>query len=283
MSDDPTGPLAQFRGPPVDPRFRKRWAEARRAEGRRRLHILLGAAGALAVVAACVGLLFSPLFRVRNVVIMGNTHTPRAEVLDAAGLGDAGKDVLMVDGPPPGAERAVDALPWVAQTTFERRWPWTLVIRVKERSPVAAVMAGTAQAEDIVDESGRVLAVDPAAAGLPVISGVQPAPPGSDISPGPGLDRPEMHELLAAAHAAPQALVKRGLRLAYSSADGLTGYVGSDKTVVLLGDGSELATKLTVLEELVGHVNLAGYSQADLTVPERPALTPLPSGPPGTA
>ena len=134
---DTTSPLRPFDGPRVDPRFRRRWAEARRAEGRRRLKILLSFLVAAAVVGACVGLLFSPVFRVRDVVVIGNTHTPRAEVLAAAGVAAGDRTVLMVDSGPPSARRALDSLPWVAGATFERRWPWTLVIRLTERSPVA--------------------------------------------------------------------------------------------------------------------------------------------------
>jgi hypothetical protein len=65
--------------------------------------------------------------------------------------------------------------------------------------------------------------------------------------------------------------------LAYSARSGLVAHVGAGPALVLLGDASGLATKLAVLEELVSRVGLAGYAQVDLTVPERPALTPLPN------
>ena len=59
MSDDPTSPIQQFDGPPVDPRFRRRWAEARRAEGRRRLKVLLARPVGGAVVGAGVSVCFT--------------------------------------------------------------------------------------------------------------------------------------------------------------------------------------------------------------------------------
>ena len=278
---DPTSPLQQFDGPRVDPRFRRRWAEARRAEGRRRLKVLLGVVALAAVVGAGIGLLHSPVFRVRNVEVIGNAHTPRAEILAAAGLVPGHGDVLMVDAGPPSATRALDALPWVAAATFERRWPWTLVIRVKERAPAARVMSGNT--EDVVDKSGRVLEVSPPRSAkpvpaLPLIIGAQGASAGAYVSPGAGLNGPDLGELLAAANDAPHALAARQLRVEYSATEGLMAYIGSAKTVVLLGDASDLALKLAILEELATRVNLASYSQADLTVPERPALTPLSSG-----
>lgn len=277
---DPTSPLDEFRGPRVDPRFRRRWAEARRAEGRRRLRILIGVVAVAVLLGAGFALLYSPVFRVRNVIVIGDTHTPKAQVLAAAGLAAGDGTVLMVNAGTPNARRALEALPWVAGATFERRWPWTLVIRLRERVAVAGIVPnGSARAEDVVDESGRVLEVSPAPVpSLPLIIGAQGAPAGSYVSPGTGLTQSDLHQLLAAAAAAPRALSERRLRLAYSTSLGLLGYIGSDKAVVLLGDASDLAPKLAVLEELASRVNLAAYSQADLTVPERPALTPLPSG-----
>lgn len=274
---DTTSPLQQFEGPPVDPRFRRRWAEARRAEGRRRLKILLGVLAVAVLVGGGAGLLYSPVFRVRHIVVIGDVHTPRAQLLAAAGLSARDGTVLMVDAGPPGARRAMDALPWVATATFERRWPWTVVIRVTERLPVARVVADGH--EDVVDKNGRVLEVSPRAVPtLPLIMGAQIAPAGGYISPGAGLSQPDLGELLAAARATPHALAERHLELAYSAVAGLVGYVGPDKAVVLLGDASDLGTKLAILDELASRVNLAGYSQVDLTVPQRPALTPLPSG-----
>jgi POTRA domain, FtsQ-type len=277
---DPTSPLEEFGGPRVDPRFKRRWAEARRAEGRRRLRILVGLSVVGVLLGGGFGLLHSPVFRVRNVVVIGNTHTPRAQVLVAAGLAAPDGTVLMVDAGPPGARRALEALPWVAVATFERRWPWTFVIKLKERQPVAGVVPnGARRAEDVVDETGRVLEVTPApVASLPLIIGAQGAPAGSYLSPGAGLSRSDLDAMLAAAAAAPPALAERGLRLSYSGSSGLIGFLGSAKTVVLLGAASDLVPKLAVLEELASRVNLAGYSQADLTVPQRPALTPSPTG-----
>jgi hypothetical protein len=40
---------------------------------------------------------------------------------------------------------------------------------------------------------------------------------------------------------------------------------------VILGDGSQLAAKLTALVTLLAQANLAGVVQIDLSVPDRPA------------
>ena len=52
MSEPGVAPEVPRRdGPPIDPRFRRRWAEARREEGRRRLHLLLSALALVVLVA----------------------------------------------------------------------------------------------------------------------------------------------------------------------------------------------------------------------------------------
>jgi hypothetical protein len=261
--------------PRVDPRFRRRWAEARRAEGRRRLRALVAVLAAVAVTGGAYGLLHSPLFVVRSVVVTGDVHTPRSAVLAAAGL-DGAKGVLMVDAGPPAARRAVDALPWVATATFERRWPWTVVVRVHERRPVAIVEAPGGV--DVVDSTGRVLEAlrsgEPAPL-LPVVTGALPAAPGVRVSPRRGTTEGELSELLQVAAATPPGLARNFLQYSYTAGRGLFALAGSTKTLVLLGDSSQISYKLAVLQDLARNVRLSGYSVADLTVPARPALTPV--------
>ena len=262
--------------PSVDPRFRRRWAEARRAEARRRLRVLVSLLVVVAVAAGGFGLLHSAVFRVRHVVIDGNLRTPRSEVMAAAGLLQAGRSTLMLDAGSATARRAVQALPWVSTAVFSRHWPWTIVITVKERAPAAWLSSG--RSTEVIDPTGRALyissAAHPPVPGLPAISGARLASPGQQVLPGPGLSRQELAEILAAAAVSPRSLATRGLQYAYSPALGLVAYVGPQRVLVLLGGPDEMATKLAVLEELASRVGLSEYSEVDLSVPERPALTP---------
>ncbi len=261
--------------PTVDPRFRRRWAEARRAEGRRRLRVLLVGAGTVLALGAVFGALNSPLFAVRRVVLVGNRHTPRSQVLRAAGLRPG--QTLMIDAVSARAVRAVDALAWVQNVSFVRRWPWSVVVKVQERSPAALVNAGSAGTVDVVDRTGRVLEAVPArsAPALPVVTGATGAAPGQDVKPAPPVGGSELDELLQAAAAAPRALARDHVRFAYSSDRGLVAYWRPAGAEVVLGSASELRFKLEVLAELASRVNLSGYSLVDLTVPDRPALSPL--------
>ena len=272
---DRVGPLGPppLRRPRVDPRFRRRWAEARRAEGRRRLKVVLGAMGVLCLVGAGIGALHSPLFALRHVVVRGNAHTPRAEILSAAALRPG--TTLMVGAGGERAARAVDALPWVKDVSFARRWPWSLVVTVHERSPAALVKAGH-QLFDVVDQTGRVLEAVQArsAPTLPLVSGVASAAPGHDLSPVAPTTQSELDALLSAAAVTPVTLAKRQLELSYSTVDGLEARFPGTPATVVLGRASNLSYKLAVLGELARRVQLSGYSLVDLTVPGSPALTP---------
>jgi len=280
--DPPAGPLAPAEerpsGPPVDPRFRMRRAEVRRQEGRRRLRSLVALAASLALVAAVVSVLHSPLMRVRTVVVTGSVHTPRLAIIEAAGL-QPEDHTLMLDAGTAVAARAVDRLPWVQSVSFVRRWPWTVVVHVRERVP-AALVAMSNGAWELVDQSGRALEAlgrhehRPA---LAVVVGARPAVAGRRVLPGAELSPAGLAELLAAAAVTPPALAARGLQLAVSGSGGLTAFLGTANTQVSLGDASQLRYKMAVLDELASRVDLVGYQLVDLTVPQRPALTPLPN------
>jgi len=163
-------------GPPVDPRFRRRWAEARRAEGRRRLRVLVCLLFVMGLLGGVLGVLHSPLMRVRHVVVEGNVHTPSASVLVAADLmGRA--PTLMVDAGSRRERLAVEALPWVATASFATRWPWTVVVTVKERVPVAVIdVTGGA---DVVDLSLIHISSAPATSSGGRSTGLRAAPPGA--------------------------------------------------------------------------------------------------------
>ena len=189
MSDDPTSPIQLFDGPPVDPRFRRRWAEARRAEGRRRLKSPpspvggSGGGGRVCWLAVLSGLPRAQRDRCRERphpqgrgAGRGGHGQHRWERLDGRrgpAQSSSGPGRLALGGT--GHLRAAVALDCGYQ--------------LEERTPVARIVSGTA--EDLVDKSGRVLAVSPSAPGkpgpaLPVIMGVQGAPPGAYVSPGGG-------------------------------------------------------------------------------------------------
>ncbi|MEV4657597.1 FtsQ-type POTRA domain-containing protein [Micromonospora sp. NPDC049301] len=155
----------------VPPSTRRFMARARQRRMRAALPWAV-AAGVLAVVGLVAWtVLGTGLFGVREVRVDGADLVTPVQVHDAAGVAD-GVPLARVDLD--AAARRVGALPPVERATVSRDWPDALVIRVTERTPVAAVPQGEAFA--LIDRTGvafRTVAERPA--GLPVVKVVRPA------------------------------------------------------------------------------------------------------------
>jgi cell division protein FtsQ len=121
-----------------------------------------GVAIAAVVVAAVIA---SPIlgrrlafFRVRGVEVVGNRYLDESDVVRRLGLR---RDASTFDRLEP-VRRAAAAIPGVLAATVERRLPGTLIIAVREATPVALVSLNDRLA--LVDSRGRVLPFDPARA-----------------------------------------------------------------------------------------------------------------------
>ncbi len=289
----------------IDPRFARRWTEVRRQQGRRRLRIVMGAGSAVVVVMAAVGSLYSPLLAVRHVRIATIGAVSDAEILSVTGLAHR-RPLIEVDTG--GLAARLDAVPALGGASVRRAWPTTVLIQVTLRTPVAVVArppasAGAAPAGwATVDATGRVLAdVSAPPLALPVLAGLGPVPaPGGWLEgtagpratpPGrPG--SPPLADLAAAVDSssvpnAPAAALAVAAALPAAvrpEIQSITVGVGGQLTLaalpatiaagsipVILGDGSQLARKLTALATLLTQANLSGVASVDLTVPDRPA------------
>ena len=285
----------------IDPRLKQRWIDVRREEGRKRLRLLVAMAAGLALVAAGVGALYSPLLKVRHVrVALGSVPVgsglTATQVEARAGLD---RERLMVNVSPAAEARLIEQLPWVATARVEREWPATVRIAVTARRPVAEVdriPGKPASGFAVLDATGRVLSLLPAgsaslgstsepgssrsasgsvggsgAADLPLLRSL-PAPgvPGTRIPAQGGIGGQIVAEELATAAALPPALDRRISSITIAK-DGLELRIGP--VVVLFGDGGELAPKVASLETVISKISLAGVGVVDLRVPDRPALT----------
>jgi cell division protein FtsQ len=112
------------------------------------------------------------LFGVREVRVVGARLVTPVEVRDAAAVPD---DAPLARVDLAATARRVGTLAAVERATVRRDWPGALVIRVVERTPVAAVPQGERWA--VVDGKGVVFqSLDQAPAGLPVVRVGRPAP-----------------------------------------------------------------------------------------------------------
>jgi cell division septal protein FtsQ len=280
---------------PIDPRMRQRLIEVRRAEGRRRLRVVVALVAVLAVVGAAVGTIYSPLLRVRHTRIFGERLVSTASILAASGLDHT---QLMVDIAPSSIARRLEAIPRVLNAEVSRQWPGTVAIRITERRAVGLVPAGGGVL--LVDASGRVLtgpqtALAPGDSVLPLLIGVLPLsqariPVAGSWLPGtiggsgggslPVAGAPQQPgaagraaAILQLAASMPPVLA-RVIRSINWSSDGLTATAGNTRAAVVFGDVSQLAAKMAALQAVLTTVQLARVARIDLRVPDRPALTP---------
>lgn len=251
--------------PTLDPRIRAR-REAVEAEGRRQSRRrLMIAGGAVGLVAAAAGLVWSPVLDVDRVEVSGAVEAGPEEVEGASGV-RPGDPMAVVDAS--SVERRLRALPWVAEASVVRRWPGVVELHVVERTAVAAVPLATGHA--LVDGTGRVVETVASPPGLPSLLGLPVVgPPGSSLAEtaAPAL---ELLELLPPEVASQLTSVETAGDRSLSAT--LAGRQG-DAVDVVLGPPTELSQKAVALVTLVERADLRGARTIDLRVPTAPVLT----------
>jgi cell division protein FtsQ len=147
--------------------MRARRVAVRRAEGRRRLRILLVALGVVLAAAAAWGVSLTPLLDVDRVAVSGIDPANRAEILESSQL-SVGMPMVFLDVD--GAQRSVAALPWVRSARVWRDWPATVRIAVDPRVPAAVVPARGGRTA-LIDAYGYAIGWGPQPAGLDAQAG----------------------------------------------------------------------------------------------------------------
>lgn len=228
-------------------------------ERRRRLRLLLVSVVFVLVVAGGWQITRSPLLDVDRVELRGARHTVAAEVLGVAGLGD-GAFMSSVDET--AAARRVAGLPWVRSARVRRQWPNTVVVTVRERTPVASVSRLGKWA--LVDAEGRVLAIAAAPwPGTPRIEGVpRVPPPGRRLGPGG-------RAAVRVARALPPTMAER---LTAVLARGTDVDLQLRSATVRLGAAERVHEKLVTLETLLARADLQSVSVIDVRAPASPIL-----------
>jgi cell division protein FtsQ len=106
--------------------------------------------------------------KIGDVLVEGRNRVPTAAVLDALHV-ERGEPILTYDAE--AARQRLEALPWVATATVERRLPDILYVKLTERQPFALWQQGGKF--HLVDAKGSVIATDDIAAWnhLPLVVG----------------------------------------------------------------------------------------------------------------
>ena len=115
-------------------------------------------------------LVHTSLFRVRHVEVIGLRHESRGAVLAASGLA-SGPPLLEVNASQ--VAQRLSVFPWIRTVVVSKRWPNTVELRVRERTPVAVAFDANHTLQ-YVDASGHDLGPAPLAANLPTLQYLHP-------------------------------------------------------------------------------------------------------------
>jgi len=151
----------------IDPRLRQRRIAVRRAEGRRRLRVVMTVILVLLAGTGAYAATQSPLLDLDTVDVSGAFGSEAEAVRDAAGL-VPGTPMIELDLDT--AVEAVVGLPWVAGATIDRNWPGSVAIDVERRIAVAVLPTGDGGSVLIDAEAVAIEQVSVAPATLPVIA-----------------------------------------------------------------------------------------------------------------
>ncbi len=237
-------------------RKRAQREQARRftARSRHKRWVRIGViTGVLALIAGIVAIAFSPLFAVRQVVIVGADDVLSAQMSNALQQ-HVGTPLALVDFD--SVRETVETFPLVETYQVEARPPHDLLVRVVQRSPIGVVRAGGGYA--LIDAAGVVLSnVAEIPSDLPLID--------IDAQASPRAFEAAGHALRA---------LSDGLR---ALAIEVTGSTGDDTIVrlssgigIMWGSGDESALKGIVLDQLMA-AN-PGATWFDVSAPDVPVV-----------
>ena len=249
---------------PIDPRISARRATVRRDQGRRRLRLVIFAAGGLALLVASWFVIDSPLFSARHIAVTGNVHETAAQVVAQAGLASH-PPLLDVDA---GAAAArLEKLPWVRSASVEVAWPDSVRIVVTEEVPRLLVsVPGGSWATLSAD--GRVLSVTPGAEPGGLLLMTVPQAPGA-----PGTVLPARDDVgLRVATTLPASFVAQVTAVTVEPG----GWIQLSMTTPIavdIGTAAQLTDKYEDVTSILAGATLHNGDVIDVSVPDAPTVT----------
>ena len=115
-------------------------------------------------------IVFSPLFRISQIEIIGNFQTSRQEVLETGDI-QVGVNIFSLNARQ--AADAISALPHIRAVSIERELPDNVRIRIFEREQTANIRVLDSSTYLLIDSEGIVLQVGQRPVGsLPIVTGI---------------------------------------------------------------------------------------------------------------
>jgi cell division protein FtsQ len=247
----------------MDPRLSARRTAVIRAQGRRRLHLLVGGLAGTVLIVGGWFALHSPVFSARALTVTGNVHETAAQVLTQGGL--AGHPALLDVNAGAVATR-IEKLPWVASAAVHVSWPDGVHVVVTEETPrLVASEPGGRWATLSAD--GRVLAVSASRpAGLLLLT--VPVAPGA---PGTSMDARDAAGLRVAS-TLPASFAAQVTAVTVEP-QGWVQLAMTTPILVDIGSDAQLPAKYEDVSSILSGASLHNGDVIDVSVPDAPTVT----------
>jgi cell division protein FtsQ len=252
----------------IDDALLIRRRELLRAQGRRRLMVLLAVVGTLAALAGYKLLEMSSAFAVDTVSVQGAPPRLEKQIQSAVEAQAGGHNLLAID-----RGRIADSLsqmPYIRSVSVNRAFPHTLAVTVRVERPAMVVAVG--KLDYLVSEDGRVLEQRTSAPGkVPVVS----LPDGTTLVVGSKSGDANVHAALAVLAAAPEGFQGKvgHIRELTASSGTVSALIGTH-IKLRLGTPDDLALKLEVVERVMRRISgqqRHNLAYIDVSAPGRPA------------
>ena len=263
----------------VDPRMRARRVAVLRAEGRRRLRILLVALGVVLAAAAAWGVSLTPLLDVDRMAVSGIDPAKRAEILESSQL-SVGMPMVFLDVDD--AQRSIAALPWVRSARVWRDWPATVRIAVDPRVPAAVVPARGGRMA-LIDAYGYAIGWELRPAGPDAQADGSDPTAGSPVAALPHVSVPFAGQLgdihtsadgpLAVVAAMPDDLRAWVRTVTLEQGQNRIGLELIGGATALLGDPVLIDDKISALRAVLATADLECITTVDVTMPDLATVT----------
>jgi len=220
---------------------------------------------ALLVLIAGYALLQSPFFNVKKILVQGNRYLNQEKIKSVSGI-KTGVNIFKLNLDP--AASNLKLIPMIKEVQVVRSLPATVVIKVKERSPLGLLPAGGSFIE--IDEEGVCLMKASAGIpGLPVITGLHYDIP----DPGQVVRAEWLENALAVISGLPEEVVA-GLSEVHVGEDGRVTVYTMEGVQCRLGQAVKIKTKGEVLAGILLELSKqdAGVEYIDLSCAGQPVV-----------
>jgi len=240
-----------------------------KAQGRRRLGLLLAVVAAVAAVAGYWVLRMSPAFDVTSVRVSGAPPALQRQIEQTVAAATRGHSLLGMDGA--AVARRVEAIPFVQSATVDRAFPHTLALRVVVYRPSAYATIGSQGY--LIAADGRVLGTARTAPhGVPAVS----LPDGTTLGVGGRTGDENVAAALTVLSAQTPSFIADVGRIGELIPRSGTITAVVDRHIQLrLGTPDGLVEKMAVVERVMRRIQGAqrtNMAYLDVSAPGRPAI-----------